>query len=443
MKYFSTHGKNNFVSFRDAVMHGLAADGGLFLPEEIPSFSKSFLENLSTLSFQEIGYQTAKLFVGDEIDESKLREIIQRSLNFPAPLVDLDDHDRDHDLAHVHVLELFHGPTLAFKDFGAQFMARTMEHFVRDDNRELVILVATSGDTGSAVAHGFYGVEGIKVFLLYPSGKVSPIQEQQLTTLDKNIVALEIHGTFDDCQHLVKSAFTDSELKEKLNLSSANSINIARLIPQTFYYINAVRQLKTSDREIIVSVPSGNLGNITAGLIAKHMGLPVGKFIAATNSNDVFTNYLSSGKFVPRKSIQTYSNAMDVGNPSNLERVRTMFFEELTKMRGEIDSFSFNDDETVDGIKEVYDKYYYVIDPHGSVGYLAMKKFLSLPHKKKYDAIVVETAHPAKFKDVVENSINREIEIPERLAECLRKEKCSVKLGSKFDTFKDFLLGAR
>lgn len=435
MKYFSTRDKNSFVSCRDAVMHGLAADGGLFLPEEIPSFPKPFLENLRSLSFQEIGYQTAKLFVGDEINESKLHEIIERSIDFPAPLVDLNDQ--------LHVLELFHGPTLAFKDFGAQFMARTMEHFVRDDNRELVILVATSGDTGSAVAHGFYGVEGIKVFLLYPSGKVSAIQEQQLTTLDKNIVALEIHGTFDDCQHLVKSAFTDSDLKAKLNLSSANSINIARLIPQTFYYINALKQLKASDKEIIVSVPSGNLGNITAGLIAKHMGLPIAKFIAATNSNDVFTNYLSSGKFEPRKSVQTYSNAMDVGNPSNLERVRTLFVDELTKMRSEIASFSFNDDETVAGIKEIYDKFNYVIDPHGSVGYLAMKKYLSLQNKTNYDAIIVETAHPAKFKDVVEKTIGSEIEMPERLAECLRKEKHSVNLDSKFDTFKDYLLSTR
>ena len=435
MKYFSTRDRKSFVSFRDAVMHGLAADGGLFLPEEIPLFQKSFLENLRTLSFQEIGYQTAKLFVGDEIGESKLHEIIEHSIDFPAPLVDLNDQ--------LHVLELFHGPTLAFKDFGAQFMARTMEHFVRDDNRELVILVATSGDTGSAVAHGFYGVEGIKVFLLYPSGKVSAIQEKQLTTLDKNIVALEIHGTFDDCQSLVKSAFTDADLKAKLNLSSANSINIARLIPQSFYYINAMKQLNTSDREIIVSVPSGNLGNITAGLIAKHMGLPIAKFIAATNSNDVFTNYLSSGKFEPRKSVQTYSNAMDVGNPSNLERVRSLFGEDLEKMKREIDSFSLNDDETVDGIKEVYDNFGYVIDPHGSVGYLAMKKYLSLQRKSNYDAIVVETAHPAKFKDVVENTINREIEMPERLAECLHKEKRSVNLDSKFDTFKDFLLSTR
>ncbi len=416
-------------------MHGLAKDGGLFLPEEIPLFPKSFLKDLDALSFQEIGYRTSKMFIGNEISESKLQEIIQLSLNFSAPLVNLDDE--------THVLELFHGPTLAFKDFGAQFMARTMEHFVRDDCRELAILVATSGDTGSAVAHGFYGVEGIKVFLLYPSGKVSAIQEKQLTTLDRNIVALEIQGTFDDCQHLVKSAFTDVDLKSKLNLSSANSINIARLIPQSFYYINAVKQLKTGGREIIVSVPSGNLGNITAGLIAKKMGLPVDKFIAATNSNDVFTNYLSSGKFEPRKSVQTYSNAMDVGNPSNLERVRTLFADELAKMRNEIVSFSFNDNETVNGIKEVYNRFGYVIDPHGSVGYLAAKKYLSLQHKTNFNAIVVGTAHPAKFKKVVESTIQRKIEMPERLAECMKKEKHSVILDSSFATFKNYLLSAR
>ncbi|NJD21086.1 MAG: threonine synthase [Melioribacter sp.] len=431
MKYFSTHNQNNFVSFREAVLNGLAQDGGLFMPEIIPSFSKSFIENLNSFSFKEIGTETAKRFIGDEIDDQKLHEIIERSLYFPAPIVNLDEN--------THVLELFHGPTLAFKDFGAQFMARTMEYFVKDLNKELAILVATSGDTGSAVAHGFYGVEGIKVYLLYPSGKVSSIQEKQLTTLDKNITALEIQGTFDDCQDLVKKAFTDNYLKNKLNLSSANSINIVRLIPQSFYYINAIKQLKQNKNKIVFSVPSGNLGNITAGLIAKKMGMPIDLFIAATNSNNVFTNYLSTGNFEPRKSVQTFSNAMDVGNPSNFERIRMLYEDNIEKMRNEIESLSFNDEKTIDGIKEVYSKYGYIIDPHGAVGYMALKKYLDIHKQNKIDSVIVETAHPAKFKEVVENAISKEVKIPQRLAECLNKEKKSIVLDSKFETFKDFL----
>lgn len=431
MKYFSTRNQNNFVSFKEAVLSGLALDGGLFMPEIIPSFSKSFIEKLHSFSFQEIGFETAKKFIDDEISEQKLQEIIERSLSFPAPIVNLDED--------THILELFHGPTLAFKDFGAQFMARTMEYFVKDFKKELVILVATSGDTGSAVAHGFYGVEGIKVFLLYPSGKVSHIQEKQLTTLDKNITALEIQGTFDDCQYLVKNAFTDNDLKNKLRLSSANSINIARLIPQSFYYLNAVKQLKQNTKKIVFSVPSGNLGNITAGLIAKKMGLRIDLFIAATNSNDVFTNYLSSGNFEPRKSVQTYSNAMDVGNPSNFERIRTLYENNIDKVRNEIKSFSFDDEKTIAGVKEVHSKYGYIIDPHGAIGYLALKKYLGVAKQNNIDSVIVETAHPAKFKDVVENAINAEVNIPQRLAECVNKEKHSIVLDSKFETFKDFL----
>jgi threonine synthase len=430
MRYFSTRDKSKFASFKEAVMEGLASDGGLFMPEEIPSFSKSFIENLESTSFEEIGFKTAKHFAGDEISEPKLHEIISKSISFPAPVVQLDES--------LGILELFHGPTLAFKDFGAQFMARTMGYFVQDSKKELNILVATSGDTGSAVANGFYGVDGINVFILYPSGKVSAIQEKQLTTLGKNITALEIEGTFDDCQDLVKSAFVDKELNEKLNLSSANSINIARLIPQSFYYINAFKQVKSKNKKIVVSVPSGNLGNITAGLIAHKMGLPVDMFIAATNSNDVFTKYLSSGKFEPRKSVQTYSNAMDVGNPSNLERIQHLYGV-VEAMNREIFSTSYNDESTVSGIKEVFEKYNYVIDPHGSVGYLALKKFLSSRSKEDYFGIVVETAHPAKFKDIVESTIGKEVEIPERLKECISKEKKSIMLNNKYETLKEYL----
>lgn len=432
MKYFSTRSKNNFVSFKESVLQGLAKDGGLFIPEKIPQLPKSFFNSVDDLSFQDISYTVAREFVDDEIPEQQLHEIIEASVNFPAPLVQVDEN--------LFVLELFHGPTLAFKDFGARFMARTMEYFVKDSNKELVILVATSGDTGSAVANGFYNVHGIKVVLLYPSGKVSYIQEKQLTTLDKNITALEIQGTFDDCQRLVKEAFLDKQLNEKINLSSANSINIARLIPQSFYYLNAFKQLKDKTQPIIISVPSGNLGNLTAGLFAKKMGLPVEKFIAATNRNDIFTEFLKTAQFNPRKSVQTLSNAMDVGNPSNIERIQSLYNDDIKKIRADIFSETYDDAATVDGIKELFEKSNYVIDPHGSVGYLALKNYMERNPLNKANGIVVETAHPAKFKDAVEDAIKKEVEIPERLAGCIKKEKKAVLLGKNFPDMKEFLL---
>ncbi len=427
MKYFSTRDKNNFASFKQAVLLGLAKDGGLFLPEYIPQYS---IDMLNIKSFQELSFDIAKLFIGDEINDFQLNEIIFGSITFEAPVVKLDER--------TNVLELFHGPTLAFKDFGARFMARTMEHFVKDSNKHLTILVATSGDTGSAVAHGFYGVEGINVILLYPSKKVSTIQEMQLTTLDKNITALEIEGTFDDCQRLVKDAFLDSELTSKLNLSSANSINIARLIPQTFYYINAFKQIDWKEKEIVVSVPSGNLGNITAALFAKRIGLPIKKIIAATNSNNVFTEYITTGTFNARPSILTYSNAMDVGNPSNFERLHSIYNNSHYEMKKEIVSHSYNDEETVEAIKQIYTKFNYVMDPHGAVGFNALNKYLT--QNKDAIGMVVETAHPAKFKDIVEVALNIQVEIPQRLAVCLSKEKKSHLLQNNYKLFKDFLL---
>ncbi|MCX7874538.1 MAG: threonine synthase [Melioribacteraceae bacterium] len=429
MKYFSTRNKQKFFTFREAVLNGLAEDGGLFFPEFIPTFQKSFLKEIKNLSFREISFKTASLFIDNEIPQNKLKEIIESAIYFDAPIVNLSNE--------LNVLELFHGPTLAFKDFGAQFMARIMEYFVHQTTRELIILVATSGDTGSAVANGFYGVEGIKVFILYPSGKVSTIQEKQLTTLDKNVTALEIEGTFDDCQRLVKQAFMDEDLKVKLNLSSANSINIARLIPQTFYYINSVKYFL--DKKIIISVPSGNLGNITAGLIAKKMGMPIYKFIAATNSNSVFTEYLNTGIFSPRRSVLTYSNAMDVGNPSNLERIQHLYNFNVEQMRNEISSFSFSDEKTLEAINEIYHKFNYIIDPHGAVGYLALNKYFETS-KINGIGIVAETAHYSKFIDVVEKAINQKIEIHEKLKEVLAKEKKSVKLDNNFDSLKNFLL---
>lgn len=431
MKYFSTNNKTISVSFETAVMSGLAKDGGLYMPEIIPKYEKEFFNSIEKFSFQEIALRSAEKFVDNEINENDLTDIISSAINFPAPLVKLNDN--------ISILELFHGPTLAFKDFGARFMAKVMGHFVKNRQTELNILVATSGDTGSAVAYGFYNTPGINVFILYPKGKVSFIQEMQLTTLDKNITALEIDGTFDDCQHLVKSAFIDKELNSKLNLSSANSINVARLIPQTFYYFEAYKQIENKNVETIFSVPSGNLGNLTAGLIAKKMGLPVSKFIGAANSNKVFPHYIKTGEFKPQPSIQTLSNAMDVGSPSNLARIKDIYSDSITDIQQDVYSESFDDSATRIRIKEMYSKYGYVIDPHGSVGYLALKCFTEKFGIKNFNGIILETAHPAKFKDVIEGELKTEIEIPDRLAVCLSKQKKSIQLSNKYDDFREFM----
>ena len=432
MKYYSTNDKSKLVTFKTAVMQGLAEDGGLFMPVEIPLLPKEYFNSVKKKSFQEIGFDVAEKFVGGEISSNDLNKIICDALNFPAPLFKLANN--------LSVLELFHGPTLAFKDFGARFMAKTMGHFVAEQNTELNILVATSGDTGSAVAYGFYETPGINVYILYPKGKVSLIQEKQLTTLDKNITALEINGTFDDCQRLVKTAFVDRELNKKLNLSSANSINISRLLPQSFYYIEAYKQVPKKNRPVVISVPSGNLGNLTAGLIAKKMGLPVDKFIGAVNSNTVFAEYVNEGKFEPRSSIQTLSNAMDVGNPSNLVRIREMYSNKLDDVQFDIYSESNDDSATRRGIKEVFKKYQYIIDPHGSVGYLAFKDYVEKNSLGDYYGIILETAHPAKFKDVIEEELKIQVEIPERLAVCITKKKQTVELSNTFEEFKDYLL---
>ena len=434
MKFYSTNNKLNLVSFRDAVMKGLADDGGLFMPEHIPVSPPSFLRELKKYSFTEIGFEIASKFIQNEIPSNDLRKIINEAINFPAPIVKLDDS--------LDILELFHGPTLAFKDFGARFMAQVMSYFIKDFNYEMNILVATSGDTGSAVANGFYEAKGIKVFLLYPKNKVSPLQEKQLTTLDKNITALEIDGTFDDCQRLVKSAFIDDELKSKLNLSSANSISIARLIPQIFYYFEAYKQISDIDKSVVISVPSGNLGNLTGGLIAKKMGLPISKFIAATNTNSVFTEYIDSGKFVPRSSVKTFSNAMDVGNPSNLARINEIFGNDISLLREVIFSSSYSDDETLAVINAVSKKFNYTLDPHGAVGYLAFRDYLKNTSQDPCHGIIVETAHPAKFKDIVENATSKEIEMPESLSKCLTLEKRAVELPNDYASFKAYFLSS-
>ena len=431
MKFYSDRNSNLRVDFRTAVLEGLASDGGLFMPEEIPELNKSFFQYLSKTSITEIAKTVLTSYVSENISNAELELIIEKTFSFPAPVVKLSEH--------LGILELFHGPTLAFKDFGARFMANVMSFFIQQEKKELNILVATSGDTGSAVAHGFYGVEGIKVYLLYPSGKVSKIQEMQLTTLDKNIIALEIDGTFDDCQRLVKQAFTDNDLRNKIPMSSANSINISRLLPQTIYYFEAVKQTG-NENKIVFSVPSGNLGNLTAGLIAKKMGLPVEKFIAATNQNDIFTKYLNEGIFNPRASIKTYSNAMDVGNPSNLSRIDSIYKKRLNLMRENIYSVSFNDEQTIEGIKELHNKYGYLIDPHGSIGYLAYKNWIKNNNEKNYEGIILETAHPSKFSDIIEEHIGIIPKMPERLSKCLSMQKKSIKLSGKYDEFKLYLL---
>ncbi|SFF15880.1 threonine synthase [Thermoflexibacter ruber] len=430
MKFYSTKQQTPPVSLREAVLKGLPADNGLFMPEYIPALPHDFFKNLENLSFQQIAYRVAANLLGEDVPAQDLERIVYEAINFPAPLVSLSEN--------VHILELFHGNTLAFKDFGARFMAQLMGYFVRDDKNTLEILVATSGDTGSAVAHGFLNVPGINVTVLYPKGKVSNFQEKQFTTLGNNITALEIDGTFDDCQALVKQAFLDKELTEKLRLSSANSINIARLIPQAFYYFEAYKQIKNKQKPTVFVVPSGNFGNLTAGLLAKRMGLPISQFVAATNANDIVPYYLSSGTYQPRPSIQTISNAMDVGNPSNFARMADLF-EEVDKMRNEIKGYAFSDEQTKQAMSEVKEKYNYIIDPHGAVGYLALKSYMG-EFGENINGIVLETAHPVKFAEVVSPQIGEEVAIPERMRYLLEKEKMSIPMSANFEDFKTFLM---
>lgn len=432
MNYNSTNNKNIKVDFRQAILKGLADDKGLYMPEEIIPLSKSFLDNLSQFSFQQIAFEVAEYFVGDEIPSDQLKNIIDSSITFNAPLINLTDG--------ISILELFHGPTLAFKDFGARFMARTMEYFLKDMHKEFTILVATSGDTGSAVANGFLNVSGINVLVLFPSGKISKIQEKQITTLDNNITAIEVDGSFDDCQRLVKTAFVDETVRERLNLSSANSINIGRLIPQTFYYFESFKQLKNLNKEIVYSIPSGNLGNLTAGLFAKEMGLQINKFIAATNKNDVFTEFIRTSQFIPRPSEITISNAMDVGDPSNFARIMSLYNSNHKIISDLIFSKSFLDNKIIGKINELYEKYNYIIDPHGAVGCLALDDYKKNINKN-CTGVVLETAHPAKFLNVFENHLEFKPEIPESLSSCFNKKGNTIEVSKEYDEFKELLLG--
>jgi threonine synthase len=429
MKLYSTKSPNKFVSLKEAVFKGLPDDNGLFMPRRIPVLPQSFIKHIKKHSFQSIAFEVARRMMRGAIPENDIKTIVETAIDFPAPVVKLDDS--------THILELFHGPSLAFKDFGARFMAQTMSHFNKGDNQELVILVATSGDTGGAVAAGFYKTLGIKVVILYPSGKVSLLQEKQLTTLGENITALEVQGTFDDCQALVKKAFLDKELTNKIRLSSANSINIARLIPQSFYYFEAYKQVDTQGKPLVFAVPSGNFGNLTAGLFARKMGLPIHQFIAATNANDVVPKYLASGNYQPTPSVPTLSNAMDVGNPSNFARMLDLYGSTWNNMAAVVKGYAYNDEATKQAMQEIQTKYNYTLDPHGAVGYLALKEY-----QKTTDAvgIILETAHPAKFLDDVESILNKKIHIPERLESLKDKKKEAILRGIDFESFKDWLM---
>ncbi|GAB3712472.1 threonine synthase [Flavobacterium koreense] len=427
MKYYSLNNKAIKVSFQEAVIQGLAPDKGLYFPETISQLPQSFFEDIENLSNEEIAFKTIKQFVGEEIPEAELKQIIAETLSFDFPLIQVEEN--------VYSLELFHGPTMAFKDVGARFMSRCLAHFNRDKNQKNTVLVATSGDTGGAVASGFLGVKGVEVVILYPSGKVSDIQERQLTTLGQNITALEVDGVFDDCQDMVKKAFLDSDLNYK-NLTSANSINIARWLPQMFYFFFAYKELKKHNKPLIVSCPSGNFGNICAGIMAKKLGLPLTHFVASTNANDTIPRFLENGIYDAKPSIATISNAMDVGNPSNFVRIQEMYNNDLSEFEKDFSSYTYTDEETKFAMKNIYTNSGYIAEPHGAVGYLGLKK--ELEKQPNSIGFFLETAHPIKFLDVVEPVLNVKLAIPKQIESVLGKEKVSIKIKS-FDDLKDFL----
>ncbi len=448
MKYYSTNHKAPLASLQQTVEQGLAPDRGLYMPERLNLLPNTFFEHIDEMSFQELSFEVASALFGEDVNHNDLRRIVYDTLNFETPVVKVRDN--------IHALELFHGPTLAFKDVGARFMARLLQYFIRKDQTETVsaphrvnVLVATSGDTGSAVANGFLGVDGIHVYVLYPKGKVSHIQESQFTTLGQNITALEVDGVFDDCQALVKSAFMDDELKRHMTLTSANSINVARFLPQAFYYFNAFAQLKREGilniaansegqlvSNLVFCVPSGNFGNVTAGLFAAHMGLPVKHFIAANNANSVFYNYLRTGLYKPQASKQTIANAMDVGAPSNFARIIDLYDNQWTKIKNDIGGATYTDDHIKCTMKTCYDTTNYVLDPHGACGYQALCEQL----QPDETGVFLETAHPAKFKETVDTVDGIDITIPPRLRQFMEGKKQSIPMTRRFDDFKQFLL---
>ena len=431
MKYYSTNKEAPTATLEEAVVKGLAPDKGLYMPENIHKLPTAFFDNIENMSFQEIAFEVAKAFFGDDVETSALKDIVYNPLSFDVPAINIEDN--------IYSLELFHGPTLAFKDVGARFMARLLQYFIKKEGQKsITVLVATSGDTGSAVANGFLGVEGIHVDVLYPKGKVSKIQESQFTTLGKNITAIEINGVFDDCQTLVKQAFMDEELNENKKLTSANSINVARFLPQAFYYFYAYAQLKKQNKadNMVVCVPSGNFGNICAGIFAHEMGLPIKRFIAANNANDIFYKYLQSGKYEPKPSKQTLANAMDVGDPSNFARIYDLFGGCHEKITSLISGATYTDDMIKATMQTCHKETGYVLDPHGACGYRALKEGL----KNGETGVFLETAHPAKFKEKVDDILHIDIKIPSRLAEFMKGKKQSIEMNNSFAEFKEFLL---
>ena len=431
MKYYSTNHQASDATLQEAVVKGLASDKGLFMPYEIKALSQSFYDQIENLSFQEIAYKVADAFFGEDIPAETLKQIVYDTLNFDAPVVKVK--------GNIYSLELFHGPTLAFKDVGGRFMARLLGYFIKQEGQKQVnVLVATSGDTGSAVANGFLGVEGVHVYVLYPKGKVSDIQEKQFTTLGQNITALEVDGTFDDCQALVKNAFMDVELNAHMKLTSANSINVARFLPQTFYYFYAYAQLKKAGKanNLVICVPSGNFGNITAGLFGKRMGLPVKRFIAANNRNDIFYQYLQTAKYNPCPSVATIANAMDVGDPSNFARILALYENSHQAICAEISGATYTDEQIRETIKKIYQGTGYLLDPHGACGYRALEEGLL----EDEVGIFLETAHPAKFLDTVEGIIDDKVEIPTKLQEFMKGTKQSIEMSKDFESFKAYLL---
>lgn len=436
MKLYSTNNIQSEVSFKDAVFNSMPQDKGLYMPISIPRLNADFISNLDKYTLPEIAFEVAKNLLGDSMPIDDLKALIDDAINFDAPVVKLDDN--------VHVLELFHGPSLAFKDFGARFMSRVMSYFLEDGEKQLDVLVATSGDTGGAVALGFLGVPNTRVTILYPKGKVSGVQEQQLTTNGQNIRALEIDGTFDDCQALVKQAFTDAELNKKFRLTSANSINIARLVPQTFYYFNAYAQLlRQGVKKVVFSVPSGNFGNIGAGLLAWKMGLPVEKFIAATNANDTVPSFLKTGVYQPKPSVATLSNAMDVGNPSNWVRIADLFKADMEELKKLVVGFTYNDEETVKAINWVFDTYDYVVCPHTAIAWQALTDYQHDHGSADTAGVFLATAHPCKFPDVFSNEIAAKIDVPAQVKELELKTKLAIALTKDFKDFKGYLLNAK
>ena len=430
MKYYSTNGNSPLSTLQNAVVKGLAPDRGLYMPEQIKKLPKQFFDNIENLSFQEIAYHVADAFFGEDIPADDLKQIVYDTLSFETPVVQVNDN--------IYSLELFHGPTLAFKDVGARFMARLLGYFNKEEKQLVNVLVATSGDTGSAVANGFLGVDGVHVYVLYPKGKVSPIQECQFTTLGKNITAVEVDGVFDDCQALVKSAFMDAELNSKMKLTSANSINVARFLPQAFYYFNAYAQMKRMGKadNLVICVPSGNFGNITAGLFGWYMGLPVKRFIAANNANDIFYNYLQSGVYSPKPSVQTLANAMDVGDPSNFARILDLYGNSHADIAAHISGATYKDERIAETLKNVYEKTGYLLDPHGACGYRALQEQLAADEY----GVFLETAHPAKFKEKVDAIIEGDIDIPAKLRAFMEGTKQSEPISKEYSDFRSFLL---